>query len=79
VVALLDGQRVEVSGATDKIATMIAPPDLYKKLRVALLKPYEPDTITGFCRLIQYMYGRDCQYLIRQNLPKYPYDPNAAY
>jgi hypothetical protein len=58
---------------------MIAPPDLYKKLRVALLKPYEPDTISGFCWLVCTMYGRDCKFLVQQNLPDYPYDPNAAY
>ena len=79
VVALLDGQRVEVSGATDKIATMIAPPELYKRIRVELRKPHEPDTIIGFCRLVRTMYGRNCKFLIQQNLPDYPYDPNAVY
>jgi len=79
VVALLDGQRVEVSGATNKIATMIAPPELYKRLRVEMRKPREPDTIRGFCWIVSTMYGRDCKFLVQQNLPDYPYDPNAVY
>lgn len=79
VVALLDGQRVEVSGATNKIATMIAPPELYKRLRVEMRKPREPDTIRGFCWIVQDLFGRDCKFLVQQNLPDYPYDPNVVY
>lgn len=83
MVALIDGHRVEISGATQRIAALVAPPQLYKAIRIKLFMPYtfsncyapEPDTALAFCSLLdkwQYSSSHEVKILKKENVDTLP-------
>ena len=91
VVALVDGQRVEVSGATQQMATLKAESPLYEYIRTGMRNPpllaggtYRPkqDSALAFWSVL-YDWQLTCKHnveiLMHQNVATIPGEPGVVY
>lgn len=90
VVALVDGQRVEVSGATQQVATLKAESPLYEHIRTGMRNPpllagtYRPDTdsaLAFWSVLYDWQLSRkhSVEILMHQNVATIPGEPGVVY
>ena len=90
VVALVDGQRVEVSGATQQMATLKAESPLYEHIRTGMRNPpllagtYRPDedSALAFISVIerwQRTREHEVEILVEQNIATIPSEPGVIY
>jgi hypothetical protein len=90
VVALVDGQRVEVSGATQQMAMLKAESPLYEQIRIGMLFPpplratYGPDTDSALAFLSVLnewqLFGKhSVEILVVQNIAAIPSEPGVVY
>ncbi len=90
VVALLDGQRVEVSGATQQMATLKAESPLYEYIRTGMRNPppllgtYGPkqDSALAFVSVLhewELTQKHQVKILVEQNIATIPGEPGVVY
>jgi hypothetical protein len=90
VVALVDGQRVEVSGATQQMATLKAESPLYEHIRTGMRNPppllgtYGPkqDSALAFVSVLhewELTQKHQVKILVEQNIATIPGEPGVVY